>query len=75
VGRPARHGRAAQGVAVVVLVAMLGTVWVSDYRFINRRANAPAWSQIVSKFEAQCAHNPPQVTKLRENISCWMLRR
>jgi len=33
VGRPARHGRAAQGVAVVVLVAMLGTVWVSDYRF------------------------------------------
>jgi hypothetical protein len=73
--RPARHGRAAHGVAVVVLVAMLGTVWVSDYRFVNRRASAPAWSQIVSKFDAQCAHHPPQVTRLRENVSCWMLRR
>jgi hypothetical protein len=73
--RPARHGRAAHGVAVVVLVAMLGTVWVSDYRFVNRRASAPAWSQIVSKFEAQCAHHPPQMTNLRENVSCWMLRR
>jgi hypothetical protein len=73
--RPARHGRAAHGVAVVVLVAMLGTVWVSDYRFVNRRASAPAWSQIVSKFEAQCAHHPPQLTNLRENVSCWMLRR
>jgi len=37
---------------------MLGTVQFSDYRFVNRRANAPAWSQIVNKFEAQCAHHP-----------------
>ena len=73
--RPARPGRATHAIAVVVLAAMLGTVWVSDFRFVNRRANAPAWSKIVSKFESECAQHPPQVTRLRENISCWMVRR
>lgn len=73
--RPVRLGRAAHGIAVVLLVAMLGTVWVSDYRFVNRRAGAPAWSKVVSKMEAQCAHHPPVVSNLRQNVSCWMLRR
>jgi hypothetical protein len=73
--RPARLPRLAHGIAAVVLLAMLGTVWVSDFRFVNRRATAPAWSKIVSRAETACAHHPPQVSKLPRNITCWMAGR
>lgn len=73
--RPAaRLGQATRGIAIVVLLAVLGTVWASDFRFVNRRAAAPAWSQIVSRAEAACAHRPPQVRKLPKNITCSMVR-
>jgi hypothetical protein len=63
-------------VAVVAMIAVLGTVWVSDYRFVNRRATEAAWSVTVSRVQAECAaHRPVKAPGLPWNFRCSMVRR
>ena len=49
-----RFVRVAHVVAAVLLVAVLGTSWVSDYRYVNKRSTLTPWSQTVARVEHRC---------------------
>ena len=47
-------GRAVHAMAAVLLVAVLLTVWVSDFRYADGRSTARPWSQTVTSAERRC---------------------
>ena len=53
-----RFVRVAHVVAVVLLVAVLGTSWVSDYRYVNKRSTLTPWSHTVARVEHRCWQDP-----------------
>ena len=53
-----RFVRVAHVVAVVLLVAVLGTSWVSDYRYVNKRSTLTPWSRTVARVEHRCRQDP-----------------
>jgi hypothetical protein len=67
-----RFERAAQVMAAFLLVAVLGTMWTSDFRYANSRATFEPWSHIVAKIEGRCQPHSPgkrRVTRA-EGIPC-----
>jgi hypothetical protein len=50
--------RVAHVVAAVLLVAVLGTSWVSDYRYVNKRSTLTPWSRTVARVEHRCQQDP-----------------
>jgi hypothetical protein len=57
--------RVAQVVAAVVLVAVLGTSWVSDYRYVNKRSTLTPWSRTVARVERRCQQDPQRPVPVR----------
>jgi hypothetical protein len=53
-----RLERAAHVTAAVLLVAVLGTTWVSDFRYVNSRATYKPWSYHLARIEHRCEHYP-----------------
>ena len=53
-----RHARAAHVTAVVLLAAVLGTTWVSDFRYVNSRAGYTPWSVHLARIEHRCRQLP-----------------
>ncbi len=51
--------RLVPAVAVVALAAVLGTGWVTSYRYRNMRSTARLWAQTVARFDRLCRHRPP----------------
>jgi hypothetical protein len=69
-----RCERVAHATAAVLLVAGLGILWVSDFRYANARATAPPWSHTVDRVERSCQQNPRRpVYVLHETLSCARL--
>jgi hypothetical protein len=50
--------RAGHGMAVVLLVAVLGITWVSDFRYTDLRSHATPWTHIVKKMDRTCQQDP-----------------
>jgi hypothetical protein len=53
-----RLEQAARAAVVVLLVAVLGTVWVSDFRYANTRAIWQPWSVTVARVQRHCLAHP-----------------
>ena len=53
-----RFERVAHATAAALLVAVLGTVWVSDFRYANTRESAPSWANTVARVERSCQAGP-----------------
>ena len=53
-----RLERVAHVTAAGLLVAVLGTQWVSDFRYANERAIWSPWSQTVARVERSCRQDP-----------------
>jgi hypothetical protein len=53
-----RFERALHATAVVLLVAVLGTTWVSDFRYNDLRAQQPTWTGVASRIDEICRHQP-----------------
>jgi hypothetical protein len=72
-----RFERAAHGTAVVLLVAVLGITWVSDFRYTDLRSHATPWTQVVSKIERTCQQHPlgSVVIKHHVRIPCSAVKR
>jgi hypothetical protein len=66
-----RFERVAHAMAAVLLVAVLGILWVNDFRYANARATSPSWSHTVARVERSCQQNPQRpVYVLHETLSC-----
>jgi hypothetical protein len=50
--------RAGHGVAVVLLVAVLGITWVADFRYTDLRSQATPWTHIVKRMDRTCPQHP-----------------
>ena len=50
--------RATHGTAVLLLVAVLGIAWVSDFRYTDLRSHATPWTQIVGRIGRACQQHP-----------------
>jgi hypothetical protein len=50
--------RMTHAVAAVLLVAVLGISWVSDYRYVNKRSTLTPWSRTVARVEHRCQQDP-----------------
>ncbi len=69
-----RRERVAHATAAVLLVAVLGTLWVSDFRYANWRAIWPPWSLTVARVERSCRREPMlPVHVLHETLPCSRL--
>jgi hypothetical protein len=53
-----RGARTAHATAVVLLVAVLGTTWVSDFRYANSRATYTPWPAHLDRIEERCDKLP-----------------
>jgi hypothetical protein len=53
-----RFERVAHATAVLLLVAVLGTTWVPDFRYVNSRASYRPWSQHLARIEQRCGQLP-----------------
>jgi hypothetical protein len=72
-----RFERAAHGTAIVLLVAILGVTWVSDFRYTDLRSHDTPWTHIVSKIEGTCQQQPlgSVVIKHDVRIPCSAVKR
>jgi hypothetical protein len=69
-----RFERIAHATAAALLVAVLGTVWVSDFRYANTRESAPSWANTVARVERSCQQDPHRpVSVLNETLPCTRL--
>ena len=69
-----RLERVAHATAAALLVAVLGTLWVNDYRYANTRASSPSWSFTVDRVERSCQQHPWRpVYVLHEILPCARL--
>ena len=66
--RALRYVRAAHATAVVLLVAVLGTTWVSDFRYANSRAGYAPWPVHLARIEERCDDLPRRAAVAQ--ISC-----
>jgi hypothetical protein len=55
-----RLERAAHVTAALLLVAVLGTTWVVNFRYVNSRATYKPWSYHLAQIERRCAQYPPR---------------
>ena len=53
-----RYERAAHATAAVLLVAVLGTTWVTSFRYVNSRATYKPWSLHLARITSSCEHHP-----------------
>jgi hypothetical protein len=53
-----RRARAAHVTAVVLLVVLLSTIWVSDFRYANSRATYTPWAVHLARIEQRCETLP-----------------
>ena len=69
--------RAGHGIAVVLLVAVLGITWVSDFRYTDLRSHGTTWTHIVHKMEHICLRHPQGsvVTQHDVHIPCSAIMR
>jgi len=69
-----RFERVAHATAAALLVAVLGTMWVSDFRYANTRESAPSWANTVARVERSCQEDPHRpVSVLNETLPCTRL--
>jgi len=53
-----RRERAAHATAAVLLVAVLGTTWATDFRYVNSRATYKPWSLHLARISHTCSERP-----------------
>jgi hypothetical protein len=69
-----RFERVAHATAAALLIAVLGTLWVSDFRYANARSTWQPWSQSVARVERSCQQAPQRpVHVLHEILPCSRL--
>jgi hypothetical protein len=69
-----RFERVAHVTAAALLIAVLATLWVNDFRYANSRATSPSWSQTVARVERRCLQAPrARVYVLHETVPCARL--
>jgi hypothetical protein len=65
---------AAHVTAAALVVAVLGTLWVSDFRYPDTRGISRPWSRTVTRVEDRCRQDPLRpVYVLRETLPCSRL--
>jgi hypothetical protein len=59
-------------IAVFLLVVVLGTGWVADFRYYTSRSGYQTWSQVASSFDQGCRLRPSSVyiPALRVSLPC-----
>jgi hypothetical protein len=75
-----RRDAAAHATAVVLLVVVLGTGWVADFRYHTIRSDSMPWSAAVSSFDQSCRKQPPSAYRpmpilSRANLPCSLADR
>ena len=60
--------RATHGTAVLLLVAVLGIAWVSDFRYTDLRSHATPWTQIVGRIERTCQQHPLSSVVIQHHV-------
>ena len=69
-----RFERVAHATAAALLVAVLGTLWVNDFRYANMRAIASSWSSTVARVERSCQQDAQRPVSLgAETLPCARL--
>jgi hypothetical protein len=70
------------GAAIIVIV--LATTWVNDFRYVNVRTAGPDWPQTVSRFDHACRQRPSSAVEplfyweAKQNelpLPCWVAHR
>jgi hypothetical protein len=64
-----RFARALHVTAVVLLVAVLGATWVSDFRYNDLRAQQPAWTGVASRVDQICQQHPHGSARIGNGVS------
>ena len=49
------------GISMIVII--LATTWVADFRYVNLRTVGPEWPQAVSRFDDACRQRPAAATE------------
>lgn len=67
VGAPVRGtaGRLIPALAVVALVAVLGSAWTADFRYRGNRSNGTLWAPQVARWESACRDSVRGVVTVR----------
>ena len=61
--------RALHVTAVVLLVAVLGATWVSDFRYNDLRAQQPTWTGVASRVDQICQQHPHGSARIGNGVS------
>lgn len=64
-----RFARPRHATAVVLLVAVLGTTWVSDFRYNDLRAQQAPWTDVVSRIDQSCQQHPHGSARVGSGVS------
>jgi len=64
-----RFARPRRAAAVVLLAAVLGTSWISDFRYNDLRAQQPSWTDVVSRMEQTCQQQPHGSARIGSGVS------
>ena len=64
-----RFARPRRATAVVLLVAVLGTSWVSDFRYSDLRAQQASWTDVVTRMDQACQQHPQGSARIGNGVS------
>jgi hypothetical protein len=64
-----RFARPRRAAAVMLLAAVLGTSWISDFRYNDLRAQQPSWTDVVSRMDQTCQQQPHGSARIGSGVS------